>query len=490
LIGVGKCAGLNEILWSKRGRCAVNRAENVVIFEMGDIVEAITNAVGWLNGIVWGVPMLVLILGVGLFLTLGLKLLTILRIPFGFKLLWQGRIPGGKGEISPFNALMTSLAATIGTGNIAGVATAIYLGGPGAIFWMWMTALVGMATKYAEAVLAVRYREEDERGKFVGGPMYYIKNGLGKNWAWMAATFALFAGIAGFGIGNMVQANSIANALNTSFAIPEWLTGVVLVFLIGAVLLGGIQRISTVAGKLVPFMAVAYIAAGSVVLLLNVEAIPGAFALIFTHAFTPTAATGGFAGAAVWAAIRFGVARGVFSNEAGLGSAPIAHAAAQSKGPVSQGLVAMLGTFIDTLVVCSFTALAILVTGAWTSGETGAALTSKAFDLALPGIGGYLIALSLAVFAFTTILGWSYYCERSLQYLFGVKIITPFRVVWSLAALVGATLKLSFVWLLADTLNAMMAIPNLIALALLSPIVFKLTKEFFDSKGESENNPF
>jgi AGCS family alanine or glycine:cation symporter len=453
-------------------------------------MEAITSAVGWLNGIVWGVPMLVLILGVGLFLTLGLKLLTILKIPFGFKLLWAGRIPGGAGEISPFNALMTSLAATIGTGNIAGVATAIYLGGPGAIFWMWMTALVGMATKYAEAVLAVRYREQDERGKFVGGPMYYIKNGLGKNWGWMAATFALFAGIAGFGIGNMVQANSIANALNNSFAIPEWLTGVVLVLLVGAVLLGGIQRISTVAGKLVPFMAIAYMAAGSLVLLLNVEAIPAAYGLIFKHAFTPTAATGGFAGAAVWAAIRFGVARGVFSNEAGLGSAPIAHAAAQTKGPVSQGLVAMLGTFIDTLIVCSFTALAILVTGAWTSGETGAALTSKAFDLALPGVGGYIIALSLAVFAFTTILGWSYYCERSLQYLFGVKIITPFRVLWSLAALVGATLKLSFVWLLADTMNALMAIPNLIALALLSPIVFKLTKEFFDTKGESEDNPF
>ncbi len=453
-------------------------------------MEAITSAVGWLNGIVWGVPMLVLILGVGLFLTLGLRLLTILKIPFGFKLLWQGRIPGGKGEITPFNALMTSLAATIGTGNIAGVATAIFLGGPGAVFWMWMTALVGMATKYAEAVLAVRYREKDDRGKFVGGPMYYIRNGLGKKWSWMAATFALFAGIAGFGIGNMVQANSIANALNANFAIPEWLTGVVLVVLVGAVLLGGIERIATVAGKLVPIMAIAYISAGALVLILNAEAIPAAFGLIFKYAFTPSAATGGFAGAAVWAAIRFGVARGVFSNEAGLGSAPIAHAAAQTKGPVSQGLVAMLGTFIDTLIVCSFTALAILVTGAWTSGETGAALTSRAFDLALPGVGGYVIAVSLAVFAFTTILGWSYYCERSLQYLFGIKIITPFRVLWSLAALVGATLKLSFVWLLADTMNALMAIPNLIALALLSPIVFKLTKEFFDSKGKSEDNPF
>jgi len=453
-------------------------------------MDVITGGVNWLNGIVWGVPMLVLILGVGLFLTVGLKIMTILKIPLGFKLLWQGRIPGGDGDISPFNALMTSLAATIGTGNIAGVATAIFLGGPGAIFWMWMTALVGMATKFAEAVLAVHYREEDANGKRVGGPMYYIKNGLGPKWNWMAIAFALFASIAGFGIGNMVQANSIANALQSNFAIPEWLTGIVLILLVGAVLLGGIERISTVAGKLVPIMAIAYMFAGTLVLALNVEAIPGAFSLIFTHAFTPTAATGGFAGAAVWAAIRFGVARGVFSNEAGLGSAPIAHAAAQCKGPVSQGLVAMLGTFIDTIIVCSFTALAILVTGAWTSGETGAALTSRAFDLALPGAGGYIIAASLSVFAFTTILGWSYYCERSLAYLFGVKVIMPFRVVWSLAAYVGATLKLGFVWLLADTLNALMAIPNLIALALLSPVVFKITKEFFETRGKSENNPF
>ena len=453
-------------------------------------MEALTQIVGDLNSIVWGVPMLIPILGVGLYLTFGLRLLTIIKIPFGFDLLWKGRIPGDDKGISPFNALMTSLAATIGTRNIAGVATAIFLGGPGAVFWMWMTALVGMATKYAEAVLAVRFRETDERGKQVGGPMYYIQNGLGAKWKWLAICFALFAGIAGFGIGNMVQTNSIANALNVNFAIPEWVTGLALVLLVGAILLGGIERISTVAGKLVPFMAVAYIAAATLVLLINVAEIPAAIGLIFTHAFTPTAATGGFAGAAVWAAIGFGVARGVFSNEAGLGSAPIAHAAASTEGPVSQGLVAMLGTFIDTIIVCSFTALAIIASGAWTSGETGAALTSHAFDLALPGVGGYIIAVSLTIFAFTTILGWSYYCERSLQYLFGVKIIMPFRAVWSVAALVGATLKLSFVWLLADTLNALMALPNLVALALLSPIVFKITKEFFDSRGKSENNPF
>ncbi len=452
-------------------------------------MEAISQALSSLNSIVWGVPMLVLILGVGLYLTIGLRLMSILRLPVSFKLLWRGLASRGAGDISPFNALMTSLSATIGTGNIAGVATAIFLGGPGAVFWMWMTALVGMATKYAEAVCAVQYRETDERGNFVGGPMYYIKNGMGENWKWLAVCFALFAGVAGFGIGNMVQANSIADALNANFAVPEEVTGGVLVVLVGAVLLGGIKRIATVAGKLVPFMAIAYAIGGTIVLAMNAGEIGNALSLIFTHAFNPAAATGGFAGAAVWAAIRFGVARGVFSNEAGLGSAPIAHAAAQTRGPVSQGLVAMLGTFIDTIIVCSFTALVILVTGAWTSGETGAALTSKAFELALPGAGNYIVTCAIAIFAFTTILGWSYYCERALQYLFGVVIIVPFRIVWSLAVLAGATLKLEFVWLLADTLNAMMAVPNLIALVALSPVVFKITKAFFASGGQSENNP-
>jgi AGCS family alanine or glycine:cation symporter len=427
-------------------------------------MSLITEAVRWLNGIVWGVPMLVLILGVGLYLSLGLRLLTVLKIPFALTLLWRGRAARGPGQISPFSALMTALSATIGTGNIAGVATAIFLGGPGAVFWMWMTALVGMATKYAEAVCAVRYRVKDERGKYVGGPMYYITNGLGRHWTWLAVCFAFFASIAGFGIGNMVQANSVAAALEASFAIPEWLTGLALVALVGIVLVGGIERIAAVASGLVPFMAVAYVGACLSVMILNAEAIPTAFQLIFEHAFTPVAATGGFAGAAVAAAMKFGVA--------------------------SQGLVAMLGTFIDTIVICSFTALAILTTGAWTSGETGAALTSKAFDLALPSMGGYVVALSLSIFAFTTMLAWSYYCERALQYLFGIRVILPFRVVWSAAALLGATLKLSFVWLLADTLNALMAIPNLIGLAFLSPVVFRLTREFFASRGKSEDNPF
>jgi AGCS family alanine or glycine:cation symporter len=453
-------------------------------------MEGIASAVNWVHGVVWGVPMLVLLLGTGLYLTFGLRLRTLRDVPFAFAMLWRGRVPEGSGEITPFNALMTALAATIGTGNIAGVATAIFIGGPGAVFWMWMTALVGMATKFAEAVCAVRYREQDEEGKYVGGPMYYIRNGLGARWAWLGACFSVFAALAGFGIGNTVQANSVADALEASFGVPFWATGVVLAILVGLVLVGGIRRIAAVAGMLVPFMAFGYVGAGLLVILLNIGELPAVLGLIFKHAFTSTAATGGFAGAAVWATIQFGVARGIFSNEAGLGSAPIAHAAAECRGPVSQGIIAMLGTFIDTIVVCSFTALVILTTGAWTSGETGAELTSLAFETALPGVGSKITALGLVVFAFTTLLGWSYYCERAWQYLFGVKVIVPFRLVWSLAPILGATVKLSFIWLLADTLNALMAIPNLIALALLSPIIFAAAREFFNTRGKSENNPF
>ncbi|OIQ48690.1 MAG: sodium:alanine symporter family protein [Gammaproteobacteria bacterium MedPE] len=449
-------------------------------------MEFVSNIISYINGIVWGVPMLIMILGVGLFLTFGLKLMPILKLGTGFKLLWGGRIPdkdGSKeGEISPFNALMTSLSATIGTGNIAGVATAIFLGGPGALFWMWCTALVGMATKFAEAVLAVRFREVDENGNHTGGPMYYIKNGLSSKWTWLGTAFALFGMIAGFGIGNTVQANSVANAIESNFGVEPWITGLIMMVLVGLVLMGGIKRIGDVAGKLVPMMATFYIACGIAVLIVNAAEIPAAFGLIFESAFTGTAAQGGFAGAAVWMAIRFGVARGVFSNEAGLGSAPIAHAAAQTKNPVAQGLVAMLGTFIDTLIVCSITGLAIIVTGEWTSGETGAALTSAAFGAALP-YGNYIVAVSLTIFAFTTILGWSVYGEKCVQYLFGVKAILPFRVIWILVVPVGAAGSLEFIWLLADTMNALMAIPNLIAIALLSPVVFKLTKEYFASNG-------
>ena len=441
-----------------------------------DLIKELLNE---LNSLVWGPAMLVLILGTGLFLMGGLRFMPLRHIAYGFRMLWQGRKETGEGDIAPFKALMTSLAATIGTGNIAGVATAIFLGGPGALFWMWCTALVGMATKYAEAVLAVQYRETDEKGNHIGGPMFYIKNGLKKHWAWLGTAFALFGALAGFGIGNTIQANSVADALNSKLGISHELTGFVLAALVGLVLIGGIKRIADVAGKLVPFMAIAYVAASLVVLATNASEIPAAFSLIFTHAFTPVAATGGFAGAAVWAAIRFGVARGIFSNEAGLGSAPIAHAAAATDSPVRQGTIAMLGTFIDTLIICTMTGLVIIVTGAWTSGETGATLSSLAFETALPGVGGYIVTFGLSIFAFTTLLGWSFYGEKCVEYLFGVRSIVPFRVLWIIAIPIGATAKLSFIWLLADTLNALMALPNLIALLLLSPLVFKLTREYF-----------
>ncbi|WP_299017951.1 sodium:alanine symporter family protein [uncultured Photobacterium sp.] len=454
-------------------------------------MEFLTSLISAINSQVWGIPMLVMILGVGFFLTIGLKLMPILKLGAGFKLLWSGRIPEKdediQGEISPFNALMTSLSATIGTGNIAGVATAIFLGGPGALFWMWCTALVGMATKYAEAVCAVKYRETDENGNHVGGPMYYIKNGLSHKWAWLGTAFAIFGSIAGFGIGNTVQSNSVSAALQSSFNLPPMASGLIMMVLVGLVLMGGIKRIADVAGKLVPLMAAFYIASGLLVLGVNAAGIPTAFNLIVSSAFTPVAAQGGFAGAAVWAAIRFGVARGIFSNEAGLGSAPIAHAAAQTKNPVAQGLVAMLGTFIDTIVVCSITGLAIVVSGAWQSGETGATLTSVAFASVLPGVGNYVVAVALSIFAFTTILGWSFYSEKCIQYLFGIKAIIPFRILWIVAVPIGATSSLEFIWLLADTLNAMMAIPNLIALMLLSPVVFKLTSEYFAQQKKRGN---
>ncbi len=444
-------------------------------------MELITDLIKQLNGIVWGPVMLVLILGTGLVLMIGLKGMPIAKLGYGFKMLWRGRDYKSKveGDISPFNALMTSLAATIGTGNIAGVATAIFLGGPGALFWMWMTALVGMATKYAEAVLAVHYRETDENGNKIGGPMYYIKNGLGQRFTWLATSFAIFGALAGFGIGNTIQANSVADVLSSNLGINPWVTGIVMAVLVALVLLGGIRRIAEVAGKLVPFMAISYVLAGIVILAMHASQIPAAFDLIFTYAFTPIAATGGFAGAAVWAAIRFGVARGIFSNEAGLGSAPIAHAAAKTNSPVQQGTVAMLGTFIDTIIVCSITGLVIIVSGVWASGETGASLSSLAFESALPGFGGAIVAIGLCVFAFTTILGWSIYGEKCVEYLFGVKSIIPFRVLWIIAVPLGATANLSFIWLVADTLNALMALPNLVALLLLSPVVFKLTKEYF-----------
>ena len=439
-----------------------------------------------LNGIVWGPWMLVAILGTGLYLMAGLKFYPILNIRRGFALLFAGRRTSDTtGDITPFQALMTSLSATVGTGNIAGVATAISIGGPGALFWMWCTALVGMATKYAEAVCAVRYREVDADGNYSGGPMYYISNGLGKNWAWLALLFALFGAAAGFGIGNTVQAHSVADALHASFGVPPMWTAIVSFIAVGAVILGGVKRIASVVEVLVPFMALGYLLIGLFIILMNVTALPGAIAQIIESAFTGTAATGGFAGAGIMLAIQFGVARGVFSNEAGLGSAPIAHAAARTHDPVQQGSIAMLGTFIDTLVICSVTGLVIVLTGAWEAGTGGAPLTAAAFASEMP-FGDKFVALGLCLFAFTTLLGWSYYGERCVVYLLGARAILPFRLLWVLAIPVGAmaageemsdVADLSTIWLIADTLNALMAVPNLVALLLLSPVVFTLTRE-------------
>ena len=432
-----------------------------------------------LNSLVWGPAMLVLILGTGFFLQVRLRAMPIRRIASGFRMIWQGRTGDGAqhGEVTPYAALMTCLAATIGVGNIAGVATAVALGGPGAVFWMWMTALVGMATKYAEVVLAVHYRERDKDGRWVGGPMYAIRNGLGRQWAWLGTTFAIFGGLAGFGIGNMVQANSIAAALETSFGVAPSTTGVVLLVLTGAVVLGGIRRIAAVSNWLVPFMAVGYTVAALIVLATHAAEIPNAFLTIVTHAFTPTAAVGGFAGAAVMAGVRYGVARGIFSNEAGLGTAGIAQAAGMSASPVRSGLIGMMGTFIDTIVVCSMTGLAIVVSGAWTTGTTGAELTQIAFQSAMPGVGDEIVALSLAVFALTTIFGWSYYGERCWQFLVGPRAIVPYRILWTVAVFFGAVTQLDLAWTIADTLNALMAVPNLISLLALSPIVVQLTRE-------------
>ena len=443
-------------------------------------METLNAVLNSLSGFIWGPFTLVLLLGVGIYLSLGLKLMPWRQLSNAFKHLIIGRSSQGDGDIPPFQALMTAMSATVGTGNIAGVATAIFIGGPGAIFWMWITALFGMATKYAEAVLAVKYRETDDDGRFVGGPMYYIKNGLGKKWHWLGFLFALFGTIAAFGIGNMVQSNSVADALHSNFAVDTNLTGIVIAGLAASVILGGIKRIGTVASKLVPIMAIFYIVGSLIIIFANITEVPAALAIIVDSAFNGHAAVGGFTGATIMMAIQFGIARGIFSNEAGLGSAPIAHAAAQTNNPVRQGMVGMLGTFIDTIIICTMTALVIIISGAWTSGETGASLSSLAYASSIP-LGEYVITFGLVIFAFTTILGWSYYGERCAEFIFGTKIILPYRLLWIAAVFIGASQKVNLIWILADVMNGFMAIPNLIALALLSPIVFKITKEYFSN---------
>jgi len=429
-----------------------------------------------LNSFVWGPVMLVFLVGTGIYLTLRLRFIQIFHLLRALKLVFsRPEKNDAAGDISPFQALTTALSATIGTGNIAGVATAIYLGGPGAVFWMWGCAFFGMATKYAEAVLAVKYRRILPDGTMQGGPMRYIAEGLGRKWlGWL---FALMGSISAFGIGSMVQSNSVAVALGETWGIPPLLTGITLALMTGIVIIGGIHRIGKVTEKLVPFMGIIYVCGALLILGLNFGKIPGALSLIIEHAFNPASATGGFTGAAVAAAIRFGVARGVFSNEAGLGSAAIAHAAAKTNSPVRQGLIAMTAVFFDTIIVCSMTALVILSTGAWTSGETSSALTYKAFEMGLPGPGGLIVTLGLSVFAYSTMIGWAYYGEECIEYIMGLKARTPYRYCFCLVIAIGAFQKVSFVWDFSDTMNGAMAIPNLIGLLGLSGVVAKMTRE-------------
>lgn len=445
--------------------------------------EMLQQILSGISNFVWGPPLLILLVGTGIYLTILLRGLQFRKLWHSLWLALIKRKDDGDnpGDISHFQALMTALAATVGTGNIAGVATAIAVGGPGALFWMWITGLFGMATKYAEAVLAVKYRVRDENGEMSGGPMYYISRGLGLNW--LGVLFALFASIAAFGIGNMVQSNSVADAVQHSFGLPVEITGIILAVATGFVILGGIKSISRVTEVLVPAMVVFYMLAAMVVVFIHINQVPNVIATVLREAFTSTAASGGFAGATIMMTIRMGVARGVFSNESGLGSAPIAAAAAQTKHPVTQALVSMTQTFIDTIVVCSFTGFAILVSGVLETGQTGVPLTSTAFETALPGNwGGMVVSVGIILFAYSTILGWCYYGEKSFEFLFGAKAIKPYRLLFVVAVFFGAIAKLDLVWTFADIMNGLMALPNLIGLLGLSGIVASETKNYFGNK--------
>ena len=427
--------------------------------------------------------MLILLVGTGLYLTILLRGLQFRVLPHALKLIFQKEL-SQNGDISHFAALMTALSATVGIGNIVGVAAAITLGGPGAVFWMWMTGLVGMVTKYAEAVLAVKYREQGKYG-MRGGPMYYLSNGAGLPWlGWL---FALFTACAAFGIGNMTQANAVAGIVQSTFQIEPWITGVVLMAMTALVILGGIKSIGRFTCVLVPFMIAGYVGAALLVLALNVTEIPQALYSIVYHAWNPIAAGGGFAGATMAAAMRYGLARGVFSNESGLGSAPIAAAAARTDDPVRQALVSMTQTFIDTLVVCSMTALIILTATSWAEGIGAAQLTSASFAETLGHSGELIVTLSIALFAYSTLIGWNYYGEKAIEYLIGPRAIVYYRVIFVAAVLIGATSRLEFVWNVSDLMNGMMAIPNLIGLLLLASVVKQETARYFRRKEEERN---
>ena len=457
-------------------------------------LDALNAIINQINSFAWGGIMIVFLVGTGVVLTIGTRVVQFRKLGYAFKLLFS-KDHVGEGDITPFQALMTSLAATIGTGNIAGVAGAIAAGGPGAVFWMWVTAAFGGATKYGEALLAIKYRTTNEKGEKSGGPMYYIKLGMadryGGDWSWLGWLFAFFGTVASFGIGNMVQSNSVAQSVQISTGVSPMITGAVVAVATALVILGGIQSIGKVTEKIVPAMAVIYVIGALAILFKNADMVPAAFGMIFSNAFSAKAVGGGLLGTV----IRFGVARGVFSNEAGLGSAPIAHAASQNDDPVRQGIIGSLGSFLDTLVVCTMTALVILVSGLVTldpvtglmsikDGLSGAALTTTAFDLAFPGLGGMVVSFGLIFFAFSTILGWYYYGSKCLEYIAGVKAINIYKAAWIGLVFFGAIYKVGFVWNLSDTFNGLMAIPNLIALLALSPLIFAMTNE--SEKEESQ----
>lgn len=448
---------------------------------MDQILESLTASIGAFASSVWNI-MVPVLFGVGLLLTIRIGFLQFRKLGVALRITLSKRSRAKstrEGDITPFAALSTALAATLGNGNIAGVATAIFAGGPGAIFWMWVCGLLGMATKYSEAMLGVKYRQKHPDGTIAGGPMYYIRAGLkdSKISKLLAGMFAICGAVAAFGIGNMVQSNQMSHVVESQFGIPTYLTGLIITILAGLVILGGIKRIGAVASRLVPGMVFVYFGFGTVVLITNITLIPGAFLLIFEHAFSPVSATGGFLGATIKEAVQLGARRGIFSNEAGLGSAPIAHAAAQTPGPIYQGMIGVAEVFIDTLVVCTFTALIILTTGVWTSGLDGTAMTASAFSHGIPILGGAVVAMASLLFGFSTLIGWSYYGEQCLKYLFGVRITYLYRGVFTFLILVGALVSLDLVFAFADVANAFMAFPNLVGLLLLSGLVAKITKE-------------
>lgn len=445
-------------------------------------MESILPALSAVDSVLWGPPLIILLVGTGIFLTIRLKLLQVLRLPLALRLIFKAKNQG-KGDVSSFKALCVALAATVGTGNIVGVATAVKVGGPGAIFWMWIAAFFGMATKYAEGLLAVKYRSVDANGEIAGGPMFYIRNGLGEKWKPLAVFFAIACILVAFlGIGTFPQVNAIVDSMAITFAFPRVATDVILTVFIAAVTIGGLQSISKVASKLIPFMALFYIAISLGLIVLFIDRLPSAIALILDGAFTGTAAAGGFAGSTIMIAMQNGIARGVFSNESGLGSAPIAAAAAKTKWPAEQGLISMTGTFIDTIIICTMTGLALVLTGVWQGDAAGAAMTTAAFASTYGSVGSQLLTISLILFAFTTILGWNYYGERAVIYLTGTKGVLLYRLIFIVLIASGAFLKLEAIWVLADIVNGLMAIPNLIALIALSGVVVAETNRYIDRK--------